>query len=228
MEWLKIILDFLVNMAWPILGLVTLLLLKNELSSAISSLSSFVGRVTTIGPNGIQTTVPNGIQAISNEQKTQLESSSSNVANTSPPLILKSYKTVLDRENKINAELNGQYSNVSESDKKEALINHLAAYQFESWVKTIYYEIFDSQILLLESLVKENDGIPYTKVEEFFKSLQNKHVLLKDFTLDSYTRFLENYKLIQRNLENFQITDDGKDFIKFINDYNWSKNRNGL
>lgn len=115
------------------------------------------------------------------------------------------------------------------SESVSNLKKEIAKKNEELGFEKIFHIIFGTQLDLLEQLIGLN-RISLADLTSYYSSVQKKHsvFILHDWSLSDYIRFLVNSALIEVKLDGYQITQKGKDFMKYLKDsgYNLKVNLN--
>jgi hypothetical protein len=126
--------------------------------------------------------------------------------------------TVLSREKTIESTL--EPINLRDEKQKIAiLIRSLAMVRTELEFYSTSATIFGSQLYVLLQLSAPTQGLKLAQLETIFKQAQDKfHDLHKNRTFNEWFDYLLSKNLITRKDENFDITQYGTDFLKYIAD----------
>lgn len=188
---------------WPqtglILGIIFLLLFKKDLAL-------FIGRVKSIGKDGLTASTPEAQRENKNNQAAQelLDAIGKSI-------VLK------ELEDRIRLDMDSRGLD-TKGDSVEVLIRLLAANQILLEFEQIHSLIFGSQIFLLKKL-NEVCGQGKTKVflDEHFRALQEMFPdAFTNWSLDQYLSFLTSRSLILFDGDNFHITNLGVEYITWI------------
>jgi hypothetical protein len=135
--------------------------------------------------------------------------------------------TVLDREEKIKQNLQA-IPLKSDAERIAVLIKASAVSRVEMEFINISNLIFGSQLNLLARLVGTPAGIPYSDAEAIFKQAQaDSPDLHGKRTLDEWLRYLLNSNVITAQNNRIDITQYGKDFLKYLVDARLAYQRHG-
>lgn len=136
------------------------------------------------------------------------------------------FKIVEENENAIKTDLtNRNITHDFNNTVTKVLIRQLAASQGLAWFEKTYNLIFGSQLELLlkgrenTNLIIENDFIEKT----FTTTKENNYEILKDWNLPSYLKFLFESGLIIEKDKKISLTQRGIEFIRMIENSNYSK-----
>ncbi|MEZ8144758.1 hypothetical protein [Enterovibrio norvegicus] len=127
-------------------------------------------------------------------------------------------------EQKINQQLN----QISGDNKKiEILIKNLAQQQIINALEKVYYNIFGSQIRLLEFLSVQAEGkAPIQAVTPFFDAAKhNSPQIFEGQHFSDYMGFLLTWGLVQNINDEWSITKHGRAFITYITAMQLTKNK---
>jgi hypothetical protein len=118
-------------------------------------------------------------------------------------------------EQKINQQLD-QIS--GENEKIDILVKNLAQQQISNAFEKVYYNIFGSQIRLLEFLSVQVKGkAPVQAVTPFFDAAkQNSPEIFEGQQFSDYMAFLLTWGLVQNINDEWCITKHGRAFITYI------------
>ena len=130
--------------------------------------------------------------------------------------IKKRYETHLKQEGQ-NHQQNLQY-----------LLEQLSIKDIQLDFERIYNIIFGGQIALLELLLPIPEGMPLASLAYFYSQVKRYHYpVFEKWTLEMYIQFLVNKQLIEVTQNgNYKITTKGMNFITYITNLNYPKNKN--
>jgi hypothetical protein len=195
--------EFFKAISWPhtglILGIIFLFLFKKDVAL-------FIGRVKSIGKDGLTASTP----------EAQRENKNNLAAQELLDAIGKSI-VLKELEDRIRLDMDSRGLD-TKGDSVELLIRQLAANQILLEFEQIHSLIFGSQIFLLKKL-NEVCGQGKSKVflDEHFKALQEIFPdALSNWSLDQYLSFLKSRSLILFDGDNFHITNLGVEYITWI------------
>jgi len=114
-----------------------------------------------------------------------------------------------------------------ENGKVDILIKNLAQAQIANNLDKVYYNIYGSQIQLLEFLsVQENGESNLENIIVFFNNAKtNNPEKLAKIQFSDYINFLMSWDLIQNSESKWIITKRGKAFIKYITAMQYTKEK---
>ena len=188
---------------WPqtglILGIIFLLLFKKDLAL-------FIGRVKSIGKDGLTASTPEAQRENKNNQAAQelLDAIGKSI-------VLK------ELEDRIRLDMDSRGLD-TKGDSVEVLIRLLAANQILLEFEQIHSLIFGSQIFLLKKLNEVcGQGKPKVFLDEHFRALQEMFPdAFTNWSLVEYVSFLKSRSLIIFDGDNFHITNLGVEYITWI------------
>lgn len=138
------------------------------------------------------------------------------------------FEIVAENENTIKALLKSRnITNNFEDTVIKLLIRQLAASQGLVWFEKTYNLIFGSQLeLLLKGLNHTDFIIDKDFIENIFqKTKEFNNEILKDWNLENYLNFLYASELIVEKNKIVYLTQRGNEFLKMMNNSNYSKNK---
>lgn len=124
--------------------------------------------------------------------------------------------------------LNHQLEKISDENKKiEILVKNLAQQQISNTFEKVYFNIFGSQIKLLEFLSTQADGkAPVQTVTPFFEAAKlNNPDVHGNHQFSDYMAFLLSWGLVKSINGEWSITNHGRAFITYITAMQLNKNR---
>ena len=206
---IKIILDFLSSIAWPLTTIIIFLVLKNPITNFINNIKKF-----TYGGTGIET---NSVKQKEEDEDylAELLGDGQDASNLDKVLAkfsdsaLNAIDEIIENETQISSVegLQNKYDRIYKYAKLLILVKT---------AEKIYSLIYGSQIRMLQRL---NYSQVETKTElkvYYDNAVKNNPVGYKDYTYESYLNFLVQNALIYIENENVSITDAGRDFLRYI------------
>lgn len=131
-------------------------------------------------------------------------------------------QTIGERDNLPNEIVQQKMQELSQSQVVlsnivENLQRDLAIKEIEVDFERIYNRIFGSQFFLLEHLIVNGGNLNFTIVTNWYLTVQNTNLALKDWNLFQYLNFLINNGLIENESNTLiKITEKGKIFVQYI------------
>lgn len=205
---IKMVLDFLSSIAWPLITIIIFLALKNPISNFINNIKKL-----TYGDTGIET---NSVKQKDDEDYlTELLGDTKDASNLDKVLAkfsdnaLNSIDEIIENETQISTVegLPNKYERIYKYAKLLILIKN---------AEKIYSLILGSQIRMLQRL---NYSQIETKAElklYYDNAVKNNPEGYKNYPYDSYLNFLVLNGLIKIENEDVHITDAGRDFLRYI------------
>jgi hypothetical protein len=195
MAWVQTILDFVKNIAWPVVVLTLAFNFRKDLHD-------LANRLTKAGPAGVEF----------NPQR-QL---------TIPPLTPGELKELpgLARTKvmgELEAELHKQLQLFDADKRSDLLIHYLAQSRLEQLFEWIYGQIFGSQIAALRTLVATGGQVTLVDAISYFDNVKSSQgAPYQNVSFDQWSAFLRNQQLISVVADRVEITDLGRDFLLFL------------
>ena len=215
LETSTFIVEIAKHSSWPIVIISSVFLLRHNIQTLLLSLKS-----AEHGKIKIQFHEPPQLNANKNDLVTQSEDNPLPDGMTLPP-------DITDMRDDVISKINLQLATQNNSDKISILTKHLAALQLTASYEKIYYQIFGSQIRLLEYLnslpEKKSDS---SEIEQFYidtKTVNPEYFGASDFT--QYMEFLISWGLVTTNSKKCLITKAGIGFLKHITALKFNKNK---
>ena len=114
-----------------------------------------------------------------------------------------------------------------DNEKIDILVKNLAQQQISNAFEKVYYNIFGSQIRLLEFLAIQAEGkAPVQTVTPFFDAAKyNNSDIYESQHFSDYMVFLLTWGLVQNENDEWSITKHGRAFITYITAMQLSKNK---
>jgi hypothetical protein len=189
--------------AWPaaflLLGVAALVIFRKQLSDLL-------GRIRNISRSGIDITTP---------QSSQVKEAYTPAAEE---LMRALDSTVLlEQEKNIKADIKNR-GLVKDDEIQKILIRLLAANQIELSCEKTYRVIYGSQIKVLQHLnCKGTLGDTLENIKKFYDDAATEYPqFYKEYTFDSYVKFLTSSFLIKIEGEHVKITSYGVEFLGYL------------
>lgn len=128
----------------------------------------------------------------------------------------------------IEGNINKQLTEITNDDDKiDILVKNLAQQQISNTFEKLYYNIFGSQIRLLEFLSVQADGkAPIQTVTPFYESAKyNNPEAYETYQFTDYMGFLLSWGLVINEENKWGITNHGRAFISYISAMQLNKNK---
>lgn len=112
-----------------------------------------------------------------------------------------------------------------EGQTNEVLLRQLAASQVIAWFEKTYYNIFGSQIALLQ-LASLEEAVSESKTMEIFANAKQKNPdALGNWSFEQYIEYLLNTQLIEKLDGEFKLSGRGSEFLKMLaaSEYSFEK-----
>lgn len=205
---IKMVLDFLSSIAWPLITIVIFLFLKNPISNFINNIKKL-----TYGDTGIET---NSVKQKDDEDYlTELLGDGKDASSLDKVLAkfsdntLNSIDEIIENETQISTVdgFQNKYERIYKYAKLLIVIKN---------ADKIYSLIYGSQIRMLQRL---NYSYIESKAElklYYDNAVKNNPEGYKNYPYESYLNFLVQNGLIKIENENVSITDAGRDFLRYI------------
>lgn len=191
-----------------------------------SEIADLLIRFKSIGKDGIDT-YPQGQMQVSDARIDKISDMSESVGHNSQRVTIntermealenygKEYSTIEEQIERVKNDLELSYPK-GEQDKISLLLRHTATLQFLLWCEGVYEVIFGSQIHLLKLLASSQRS--YSEVEGYFGEIKKLFPdTFKEWNMAGYLHFLIERGLIQLDdTINYQITERGKNFLKWL------------
>ena len=206
----QFIVEMVSNLAWPIVVVVSVFLLKDKLKSLFGGgvKSAKYGDKEIHFFDGQQTT-----KATPSEQQDLKH------------LIPEDPTGIRDE---LDQRIRGQLSQINTDEEKiDVLVKNLAQQQLTSAFEKVYYYIFGSQIRLLEFLsVQESGTSETTDILPFFEEFKKSNPeSLAEAKLSDYLNFFVSWGLLQCGDNQYTITKQGRAFLTYITAMQLNKNK---
>lgn len=127
----------------------------------------------------------------------------------------------------VELKINEQLEQISGDNKLDILVKNLAQQQINNAFEKVYYNIFGSQIRLLEFLAIQPEGkASIESVLPFFEKVKsNNQEEFESWQFSDYMSFLLSWELVQNDKTEWLITKHGRAFIAYITAMGLSKNK---
>ena len=114
-----------------------------------------------------------------------------------------------------------------EKDKIDILVKNLAQQQIINTFEKVYFNIFGSQIQVLEYLSVQNNGQCSVKdILPIFESAKQKNTkILNGVQFSDYMQFLLSWDLVKNDEDKWIITKHGRAFLNYISAMRLDKNK---
>jgi hypothetical protein len=195
MTWAQMIVDFVKNIAWPVVVLTLAFSFRRDLHD-------LVNRLTKAGLAGVEF-----------NPQTQL---------TIPPLTPGELKELpgLARTKvmgELEAELHKQLQLFDVDKRLDLLVHYLAQSRLEQLFEWIYGQIFGSQIAALRTLIAAGGQVTLADAISYFDNVKsNQGAPYQNVSFDQWSAFLRNQQLIRVVGDRVEIVDLGRDFLLFL------------
>ena len=214
MEIFEFIIKLLDITIWPFFLITGLFLFKNSLRGLIDRIKKINYKDATILTKMIDQKADAGKIEIDEEIKNTTNEKIENIKD------FYSENTVKRFEKNLKDELG-----ISKADNLNKVSSYLYNYSIikniTSYFKNVYNKIYGSQIELLKKL--DNKKQPEDKIKKFYRKTKSEYAdIYSNYSFDKYLNYLKSENLIKRKNDSFQITETGRDFIKFIKKKNLS------
>jgi hypothetical protein len=125
------------------------------------------------------------------------------------------FSIVSEQQELIEKQL-GQKDLAIEGQTTKILVRQLAASQVIAWFEKTYYDIFGSQIALLQ-LASLKDKVTDEEISKIFEKVKHENPeALGSWSTEQYLEYLIQSKLIEKVDKGFAITVRGNEFIKIL------------
>lgn len=210
MEIKEFIIELLKYIAWPFVVLISIFILKDKLSSIFS------GGIKSAKHGDTEVQFFEGKQPVKPEETEQQD-----LQHLIPvdPTGLRG-----EVEERIQSQLT-QINN--DNEKIDILVKNLAQQQISNAFEKVYYNIFGSQIRLLEFLAVQTDGKSDAEtLNKFFETTKKDNPdIFKEWEFSDYMNFLVNWELVKNENNEWSITHNGRAFIIYITALQLNKNK---
>lgn len=210
MEIKDFIIELIKYASWPLVAAFTIYSLRDKVNSL------FGGGVKSAKHGGTE------LQFFENKQAT--------VANKSTPQDLKKFipKDPTGLREGFEEYIHSQLAQITgEKEQIDVLVKNLAQQQIANSFDEVYYEIFGSQIRLLEFLSVQPEGASKSDIlaKQFDLTKETYPDVYGDAPLSEYMNFLVSTNLVHRSENTWTITKDGSAFITYITAKQLTKNK---
>jgi hypothetical protein len=168
-----------------------------------ASIRGFLNRIVNIRTAGLDVSAPTHQDVSSKAVLALTEQLEPNILRSSP---------VAHIEMAIRSDLD----KVPEDRKMHLLLTALAQTRLESVFNLAYANIFGSQIKGLRHLVNQGGSATWQEVEREFEVLQSTMPTLSGWSVETYLKYLVNYRLIETDALGVKITDFGREFLAYL------------
>lgn len=205
---IKMVLDFLSSISWPLITIIIFLFLKNPISNFINNIKKL-----TYGDTGIET---NSVKQNDDEDYLAELLGDGKDASSLDKFLAKFSDNTLDSIDEI-IENETQLNSVDGfQNKYERIYKYAKILIVIKNAEKIYSLIYGSQIRMLQRL-------NYSHIESkselklyYDNAVKNNPEGYKNYSYESYLNFLVQNGLIKIENENVSITDMGRDFLRYI------------
>ncbi|MBJ2124798.1 hypothetical protein [Flavobacterium sp. IB48] len=205
---IKMLLDFLSTISWPIVALVVFLSLKTPIKNFINNIKKF-----TYGGTGIETNLAN--KQIEEDSLSEILGNNPDATNLDRILAkfsdstLKSLDKIIENETQISTIDNPQnkYDRIYKYAKILILVKN---------IEKIHALIFGSQIRLLQRLNYSYSESKSDLKQYYDDAVKKNSEGYNDYSYENYLNFLVINDLVKIDNETVSITDYGKDFLRYI------------
>lgn len=130
--------------------------------------------------------------------------------------------------NEVESRINEQLAQITdENNKIDILVKNLAQQHINNAFEKVYYNIFGSQIKLLEFLAIQTEGKARIKaILPFFENTKNTNPdTFESWEFSDYMNFLLTWDLVKNDADIWYITKYGRAFITYITAMEYTKNK---
>lgn len=130
--------------------------------------------------------------------------------------------------NEVESRINEQLTQITdEKNKIDILVKNLAQQQINNAFEKVYYNIFGSQIKLLEFLTIQTEGKARIKtILPFFENTKDTNPdTFESWEFSDYMNFLLSWNLVENDADVWYVTKYGRAFITYITAMKYSKNK---
>jgi hypothetical protein len=115
---------------------------------------------------------------------------------------------------------------IIDGQTNQILVRQLAASQVIAWFEKTYYNIFGSQIALLQ-LASLKDNVTDDEISQIFEKAKSKNPeALGSWNIDQYLEYLIQSQLIEKTERGFANTKRGNEFIKILTGSGYTAEKN--
>ena len=207
---IKLILDFIASIFWPLITIIIFLVLKKPIKNLINNIKK-IG----YGPAAFETSPANNQNNDSSilellgdgNDESYLDKALGMLSNIS----VEQSEQIIEKETRIS-EVEGYQNKYERLYKYSKLL-----VMFKSFEK-VYDSIYGSQIRFIQRLNHTSVESKTSLKLYYDNAAKNYPDAYKNYSYESYLNYLKNNGLIimEVNDENVQISDYGKDFLKYI------------
>lgn len=207
-HYYKIALEFLSAVSWPIVVLIIIYWLKDPISKFFKNIKSI-----SHGDTRLETII---------SQKDTSENQKPNLSNINPSEILTIFSTSTLSQSRdiVEKEIGLNENNIA--GREEILYDYAKLTLINRFFDKTYVSIYGSQIKILNSLNITKQS------KEFLRRFYDEAIInypgLALYNFNDYLNFLTSQGLIMENslTGEVMITDLGRDFLKYINHFNFN------
>lgn len=134
-------------------------------------------------------------------------------------------QSLTQAEREVKQHIETSLKEIPPAQKVDVLTTSLARERLQKHFALAYANIFGSQIEALDMLNQRTGGIALSEARALFSKLQEKFPEFKDWTLQRYLSYLQNYVLINVSEDSVAITPIGRDFNGWLAATRLAKNR---
>lgn len=209
MAWYQIILDYMNTLVWPLTVLGISFFFRTEIKNIFN-------RLNEVSIKDIRLSFP--------FQKIPKSEVAADVQEEIEG-------TIYEKKNKIKSkELIGATSTDKELRTQiSALLTQIATLQSALLFERTYAAIFGTQIVLLQSLRSNIEGLYYVVIAKVYEDWRKNDDVLKNYALSDYLAFLEIAQLISNTeiggQRRYNITSRGVDFLNYIEKAGYPKEK---
>lgn len=195
----EFILEIVKLLRWPSVFLIAIFIF---LLISRKALPSFLGRITKISKKGID---------VSFSQQKTIE------VNKSYEELMHVFDSTVLLEQEANIKKDLETKDLTDIQKIEVLIRHLAATQRSLLFESIDRTIWGSQIKILEYLNANTFGVLIEMIKPFYENAATQFPrIFADYSFEDYFNFLISQHLIVQNGAKYFITERGRDFLSHL------------
>lgn len=204
--------------AWPLVGVVALLLFYKPIIDLVSKIKSFKGL-------GIEVEVPETQKVEAQEAQVSELRISEKEAVLKLLVEVRSSIALTHTDSQLRKELTANGLNV-DGDVPKVLIRYLASSILLLHFEQTHTSIFGTQIVLLKRLNEvRNAGRPFEYVQAYFSAIQERITAFQDWDWQQYIDFLKGRELVLESNEHLFITPMGAEYLSWISTMGRSEER---
>ncbi len=206
----EFIIELLKYIAWPLVMLISIFILKGKLGDIFS------GSIKSAKHGDTEVQFFEGKQPVKPDANKQQD-----LQHLIPvdPTGLRS---------KVEEKIQSQLLEINNDNEKiDILVKNLAQQQISNAFEKIYYNIFGSQIKLLEYLSVQTEGKSDAETLNgiFEDTKKDNPDFFKEWEFSDYMNFLANWDLVENKNDEWFITHNGRAFIIYITALQLNKNK---